>query len=407
MIIPLFVLAGVFILIAIRQVGRFRIRIWQIMLAGALVVLVTGQISPAAAVTSINPDVMLFLFGMFVVGAAVSESGYLNTVSSRIFSRAKNPDQFLLFLVCIMGMFSAILMNDTMAVIGTPLALFWAGKWGVDQRAVLLSLCFAITIGSVVTPIGNPQNLLIVSYANLDNSFTLFLFYLGIPTIINLVAAWWIIRHFYPAKTSAHASAEPEPLRDPALASLSRVSLIIVLILVVVRTVTGFFALPQLPLVVIALTAAAPVLIGSPRRIEMVRKVDWYTLIFFVAMFVLMQSVYNTGVFQQVIDASAPLSIPMIMTTAVVISQFISNVPFVALFQPLILHEGMTVLQILALAAGSTIAGNLTILGAASNVIVVQTAEKEGASLGFVEFMKPGVILTIINLVTYAVFLSV
>jgi Na+/H+ antiporter NhaD/arsenite permease-like protein len=351
--------------------------------------------------------VMLFLFGMFVVGAAVSESGYLNTVSGRIFSRAKNPDQFLLLLVCVMGLFSAILMNDTMAVIGTPLALFWARRWGVDRRAVLLALCFAITIGSVVTPIGNPQNLLIASYASLANPFTLFLFYLGIPTIINLVAAWWIIRYFYPAKTATHVSAEPEPLKDPALASLARISLIIVLIFVVARIVTGFFALPQLPLVIIALVASVPVLVLSPRRIEMVRNVDWYTLIFFAAMFVLMQSVYNTGVFQQFIGVSAFWSIPLIMTTAVVVSQFISNVPFVTLFQPLILHEGLAIPQILALAAGSTIAGNLTILGAASNVIVIQNAEKEGTSLSFLEFMKPGLILTLMNLATYSVFLSI
>jgi Na+/H+ antiporter NhaD/arsenite permease-like protein len=123
-------------------------------------------------------------------------------------------------------------------------------------------------------------------------------------------------------------------------------------------------------------------------------------------MFVLMQSVYDTGVFQSVMDYSALHSIPLIMTMAVVVSQFISNVPFVALFQPLIIQQGMPVPEVLALAAGSTIAGNLTILGAASNVIVVQNAEKEGYSLSFLEFLKPGLILTVFNLVSYSVFLS-
>ena len=70
-------LIAVFLLIAVRQVGRFNLKIWQIMLGGALAVLITGQIAPLDALHAINPDVMLFLFGMFVVGEALVESGYL------------------------------------------------------------------------------------------------------------------------------------------------------------------------------------------------------------------------------------------------------------------------------------------------------------------------------------------
>jgi Na+/H+ antiporter NhaD/arsenite permease-like protein len=405
-IVPIIVLSIVFVLIAVRQVGKFRIRIWQIMLGGALAVLVTGQISVPAAVEAINPEVMLFLFGMFVVGAAVSESGYLNRVSCRLFSFAKNQDQFLLILICSMGLFSAILMNDTVAIIGTPLVLYWAGRWGLDRRAVLLALCFAITLGSVATPIGNPQNLLVASYADLGNAFIPFLVYLGIPTVINLVAAWWIIRYFYPPQPAPLPTVIEEPVKDPSLARLAKFSLIIVLIFVAARILAGLLGVSPLPLTIIALAAAAPLLILSRRRTELLRKVDWYTLIFFASMFILMQSVYNTGVFQSVIDYSALHSVPLIMTLAVVVSQFISNVPFVALFQPLIIQQATPVPEVLAFAAGSTIAGNLTILGAASNVIVVQNAEKEGYSLSFFEFVKPGVILTVFNVVTYSIFLS-
>lgn len=405
-VFPLVVLAVVFFLIAVRQVGRFRIRIWQIMLGGALAVLLTGQISFLAAVDAINPGVMLFLFGMFVVGAAVSESGYLNMVSCRLFSFAKNQDQFLLILICGMGLFSAVLMNDTMAVIGTPLVLYWAERWGLDRRAVLLALCFAITLGSVATPIGNPQNLLVASYAELGDAFIPFLAYLGIPTVINLIAAWWIVRYFYPAQPGPLVSTGAEQVKDPALARLAKISLIIVVIFIAARILSGFYGENPLPLPVIALAAAAPLLILSPRRTELIRKVDWYTLIFFASMFVLMQSVYDTGVFQLVIDYPSFRSVPLIMTMAVVVSQFVSNVPFVALFQPLIIQQGMPVPEVLALAAGSTIAGNLTILGAASNVIVIQNAEKNGYSLTFLEFMKPGVILTVFNVVTYSLFLS-
>ncbi|OPY42765.1 MAG: Citrate transporter [Methanoregulaceae archaeon PtaU1.Bin222] len=97
--IPVLILGLVFILIAIRQVGRLRLRIWQVMLGGALAVLVLGQIPPLDALRSVNSDVMLFLFGMFVVGEAMERSGYLPALADRIFGRAHSHDQFILLIL--------------------------------------------------------------------------------------------------------------------------------------------------------------------------------------------------------------------------------------------------------------------------------------------------------------------
>lgn len=88
--IPLIVLLAVFILIAVRRVGNFHFQLWQIMLFGAVAVLVTGQISPMEALGSIDVDVMLFLFGVFVVGQALEESGYLFHLSTR-YSATRGP----------------------------------------------------------------------------------------------------------------------------------------------------------------------------------------------------------------------------------------------------------------------------------------------------------------------------
>ena len=83
--IPVLVLAVVFLLIVFRKVGNFRVKIWQAMMIGAVAVLLTMQITPIDALFSINYDVMLFLFGMFVVGESMQESGYLRTLSHRLF----------------------------------------------------------------------------------------------------------------------------------------------------------------------------------------------------------------------------------------------------------------------------------------------------------------------------------
>src|SRR4030065_1641415 len=101
--ISLIPLAGVFVLIAVRQVGNIRFRIWQIMLLGAMSVLVTGQITPDKALKAINADVMLFLFGVFTIGQAMEESGYLGHLASKMFRRAHSLHSLVLFILFGMG----------------------------------------------------------------------------------------------------------------------------------------------------------------------------------------------------------------------------------------------------------------------------------------------------------------
>jgi Na+/H+ antiporter NhaD/arsenite permease-like protein len=407
--IAVIVLAAVFLLIAGRQVGGFTIRIWQIMLAGALAVLLTGQIGLPDALRAINPDVMIFLFGMFVVGEAMADSGYLSCVADRLFSQAKNPVQLVLFILFGMGILSAILMNDTVAIIGTPLVLTLATKWKISPKLLLLSLAMAITTGSVMSPIGNPQNLLVAVNSGMASPFVTFAAWLLIPTLIGIAAAFIVLRLVY-ARDFSDRPPVPDPgiVCDSSLFFLTKCSLAIIVILAAVNIVSSLAgtAMPvTLPL--IALCAAAPLLIFSPRRFSILRGIDWPTLVFFAAMFVLMESVWQAGFFQSFVTSSSISSVPLILGTSIIISQFISNVPFVALFQPMIQQAGGTTAQLMALAAGSTLAGNLTILGAASNVIIIQNAEKKGETLTFFEFARVGVPVTIIQLAIYWVFLTV
>src|SRR3972149_6220348 len=95
----LIILGVVLVLIAVRQIGRVRLQIWQAMLLGAFGVLVTGQISPREAAAAINPDVMLFLFGVFVLGRALEESGVLARLSGRLFARARTADAAVLLVI--------------------------------------------------------------------------------------------------------------------------------------------------------------------------------------------------------------------------------------------------------------------------------------------------------------------
>ncbi|MBI3041139.1 MAG: anion transporter [Chloroflexi bacterium] len=409
--IPVIILLVVFVLIAVRQVGSIKLQIWQIMLLGALGVLLSGQISPGEALKSINSDVMLFLLGVFIIGQALEDSGYLSHLSYRLFRRAKSLDSLVLFILFGTGIFSALLMNDTLAIIGTPVVLSLASKANTQPKILLLSLAFAVTIGSVMSPIGNPQNLLIAIHGNVTNPFVTFLRYLLLPTLLNLFLAYLLLRLFYRKQFhSKPLTHSPEAIKDPKLAILSRISLLLLAALILVKIVTVLLSLEiDFRLTYIALIAALPVIAFIPKRPGMLKRIDWYTLVFFASMFVLMQSVWDSGVFQAAI-AAAHLSLAstgVIFTVSVLLSQLLSNVPLVALYLPVLMQVGASTKGMMALAAGSTIAGNLTIIGAASNVIIIQNAEKRsGATLTFWEFARMGMPLTVVNIAVYWLFLG-
>jgi len=445
MIIPLIVLAIVFSLIALRQLANARLQIWQllllkvpvprsfqlqiwhIMLFGAIAVLLTGQISPLNAIQSVNLDVLLFLFGMFVVGRALEESGYLSHISDRLFGRAKTSDAMLLFVLFGFGFLAAFLMNDTVAIIGTPVVLLLAKSNGISAKPFLLALCFAVTIGSAMSPIGNPQNLLIatnggiaqsISFAHtgdpsgspcIANPFASFFGRLLVPTVINLLVAFALLKFFYKGSFgNKPVKQRKEEIKDRRLMKISKLSLGLLASLIALKIAFAFTGVNiDIRLIYIALIAALPIMVFSRKRVELVKSIDWSTLVFFASMFVLMESVWETGFFQSFVAGSGIASLGTIFFVSIVVSQFISNVPLVALYLPMLAQAGASAPTMIALAAGSTIAGNLFILGAASNIIIIQNAERSGQTLTFAEFAKIGIPLTVINVLVYWIFLGV
>jgi len=299
---------------------------------------------------------------------------------------------------------SALLMNDTLAIIGTPLVLRLAREHNINSKLLLLTLAYAITIGSVMSPLGNPQNFLIASQGGLPAPFLTFFKALGIPTLINLAVTYLVLRlayrqHFITAMPLTH---NPVELLDKKLAKLAQASLFLLIGLITLNIIlSAMHSTMQLKLSHIALIAALPPILFSTARLPLLKSLDWSTLLFFAAMFVLMSSVWQTGIMQQQVNELRIdlTTIPAIMLLSASLSQLISNVPLVALYLPMLTNPSPE--SLMALAAGSTIAGNLLILGAASNVIIIQHAEKHEATLGFFEFARVGIPLGFANLLIY------
>jgi len=329
----------------------------------------------------------------------------------RISSNTKTTDSLVLLLLFGFGLLSALLLNDTLAIIGTPLVLMLAKQHKMSHKLLLLTLAFSVTIGSVMSPIGNPQNLLIAINGQVDSPFITYFRYLFLPTVINIFIAYVVLKLFFRKEFhNKPLKHSPPKLKDPKLALLAKVSLILLVILICIK-ITLVMLAPQFDfrLTYIALVASLPILLFSPKRVKVLREVDWPTLVFFASMFVLMAAVWNSGFFQSLLSESGvPIaSLVMILLVSVLLSQFISNVPLVALYLPLLLQAGVSTDGMMALSAGSTIAGNLSILGAASNVIIIQNAERRsGDTLTFLDFAKVGIPLTVLNILVYWAFLT-
>ena len=405
------VLFLVLFLLIIRRIGKLNFPMWFSMTLGAFLVMLLGQITLKQAFSAVQWPIIFFLLGMFIVGAAVDASGILKRYAFPYLARISSPRKFLFLFIFAAGFLSAFLMNDTIAIILTPFALWCAKRYHLPAKTMLFTLAASVTTGSVMTPIGAPPNLLI-AIEGLNGSFLPFLVWMFIPALIGLAVVYFSVSFSLRSYKSA-----PQPTAENVsdfiqtdsfvlekkrlnLLFLTKMSLVFVFLSVLIYIGLSLSG-ASFPIVAIAFAGALPLLLFSDRRLELIKKVDWLTLLFFISMFILIESVSMTGFFENFIPENFASSVPVLYATSLLLSQFISNVPYVSLVLPLLKINAAPVLSYMALAAGNTVAGNLTIFGAASNVIIIQNAEKSGETLTFFEFLKFGLPVVVMQSVVF------
>jgi len=405
--------------------------IWLIFLVGAFASVAVGVLSTsdAAAAISGNFSILIFLFSLFIFAAGLEQAGALDHLARWILAKARRPSDLPLVLFLAVGVVSAFVINDALVLLGVPVLFAVARRLKVSAEPLLLTLAFSVTVGSVLTPFGNPQNLLVSLGSGMNAPVATFLRYLLLPTIVNLVLGGLYLRRVFRVQLDVGAevpSAMPPavPLfprrgwvdlarRFPALLFFP-ITMIVLITVDVVASVTGGIAVP---LYAIALGGALGVLLLTPGRSELFARVDWSIIVLFAALFVVVAGAVEGGLISG-LEGILPIPGPgqpltasgAIILTSLGGSQLVSNVPWVALQIPLLHGIGYgasTPWAWIALAAGSTLAGNLTILGAASNLIVVEQAERAGVRIGLARFVKVGLPLTAITVVVLFAFLVV
>jgi Na+/H+ antiporter NhaD/arsenite permease-like protein len=420
--LPIGIFAVVYLLIALRNFRRFKIPIWTIMLAGAVAMIFSGALPLQDAYAAINLDVIFFLLGMFSIVAAMDLSGLLEYLTARMVRISKTPQRALALVLFGMGLLSAFLVNDTLALTATPIMLGLSKQMRMRPSVLLMTLALGVTIGSVMTPVGNPQNLLIALSSGIPNPMLDFLYFLVPPTIIGLVVTFLILRFYY--RKDLAKSAEDfgtialPPIKDRRLARLSAYvagSVVVGFFLVGVAQLFGVQG--NINLGTVALLGATIVYLLSTRRREILAAVDWGIIIFFMSLFIVVQGFWDSNALQSLLlylpalnPSDIVISLSVIIVTSLIFSQLLSNVPFVAVYIKAMQAAGFTSTNVkawVALAGASTLAGGLSLLGAASNVIILEAAESRGSGFSSLEFSKIGLLVTIPNILILYLFLRV
>jgi Na+/H+ antiporter NhaD/arsenite permease-like protein len=405
--------------------------IWLIFLTGAfaMVAVEALSISGAGAAISSNLPLLVFLFSLFIFAAGLEQAGALDHLARWILGRARRPSDLPLVLFVAVGVVSAFVINDALVLVGVPVLFAVARRLQVSAEPLLLTLAFSVTVGSILTPFGNPQNLLVSLGSGISAPVATFFRYLLLPTIVNLLVGGLYLRRVFrsqfPATESTGISVSPRvPLlpREGLLGLGLRFPVLILfpvtmIVMITVDVTTSLISGPSVPLYAIALGGAIGVLLLTPGRSELFARVDWSIIILFAALFVVVAGAVAGGLISG-IEAILPIPGPgqpvaataTILATSLGGSQLVSNVPWVALQIPLLHGVGYgasTPWAWVALAAGSTLAGNLTLLGAASNLIVVEQAERAGVRIGLGRFVRVGLPLTAMTVLVLFAFLVV
>ena len=391
-----------YVLISLRTVRRFPIERPAVAMLGGALMLLLGVLSPLEAVLAINLDVILLLIGMMVLVSGLEVCGFFDLVSSRIAARAKSQLSFLTWLMIATATLSALVLNDAIALLVTPVVIRSARSLKVNPVPYLVAVAIAANVGSVATEVGNPQNAFIAIRSGIP--FLTFTAYLLPVTIVCLAIAIAGVRLAFRkdlAAPIAGAVAGPiVPLQRRGLTLTFGVAVVVA---------AAFLASPHpdwLPL--IALIGGSVVLFFLPfvstvTARSLIAKVDWGIILFFVGLFLLLAGVRASGLsaaiqgaFTSALGGQAG-GLAWLIGLSSLLSNLISNVPAVLLLAEVV-PQGSTQLW-LALAASSTLAGNATILGAACNVIVVQVASREGVSVTMKDFVKAGLPVTAATLI--------
>jgi len=369
----------------------------------------------------VDLNVILLIMGMMSYVAMAERTGLFQRLAYLSYRAARGKTWLLaLFLMIITAVASAFLDNVTTMLLMAPISIEIALVLGVNPLALLIPAVLASNIGGTATLIGDPPNILIGSYTG--KSFTDFVVALGPVVLLSLVvlavyALLWFRRDYRATKgldsKALLARLEADSaITDPAL--LRRVLIVGGLMLVFLVLGEWLHVAPA----VVALTGAVALMVWNrPDVEELIHDVDWTTLIFFLALFIVVGGIEEVGLIQAVADLARRLAggnltaaMLLVMWISALASGVVDNIPFTAAMLPVagyltrVLPGAENDVLFWALSVGACFGGNLTLVGASANLVTAGIAERAGYPVSYRDFLKIGAPITFLTVLVASLY---
>jgi Na+/H+ antiporter NhaD/arsenite permease-like protein len=393
--------ATVFILtyagVALGRVPGLMLDRTGIALLGAMAMVLFGVESIPQATAAIDIPTILLLYALMIVSAQLRLGGFYTWVVLKSTAWLKRPHQFLMIMMALSALLSAVLANDIVCLAFTPVLALTLYSANMNPVPFLLGLAISSNIGSAATIIGNPQNMLIGQMGKLH--FGQFLLWCGPPSIFSLIAAYFLICKVYEGRFMDPGHVEDLPKHKPwpefnqwqSIKGLVATGILMIL----------FFT--PIPREYSAIAVAGFLLCSRKMRSRNILElVDWHLITLFCALFVVIHGIGMYQIPEAIMGFLSRQGIEvrnLLMLTGIstVMSNLVSNVPATLLLIQFL--EPTNHVQWYVLALSSTYAGNLILIGSIANLIVIEQARYYGIRITFKEHAKTGVPVTILSLV--------
>src|SRR5438445_377187 len=399
MALGLVIFALTYFLIAVQRLPFVHLNRPAASLLGAVAMVAFGVLPLVDAYAAIDFDVLVFLLGLMLIVGYLEVGRFFEFAAEWILKRAVTPQRLLFGVVVGGGLLSALFVNDTICLVVTPVLLAALGPLRVRPTPYLIGLAMGANVGSVISVTGNPQNMLVGIWSGATfGGFLLRMLPVGLG---GLALTYGYLRWAFRADL-----AEPFLERLETVPVALDAPLVTKGLAMFTVAVVGWLAGGSLPLVAIA-AGAGMVAVAQRDPAYAIDRVDGSLLLFFASLFVVMRGFEQTGAvtwidghaLALVRDGSPWRAATTVTGVMTVLSNLISNVPAVILWRNAVpnLPDPDRLWRVLAMS--STFAGNLLLIGSMANLIVAERAETRGVRIGFVEYARVGVPVTLLTLV--------
>ena len=366
----------------------------------------------------IDFNVIFLLVSMMIIVHIASKSGMFTWLANEILKKTKGrPIAVLASLAIFTAVASAFLDNVTTVILVMPITFAACKLLEINPTPFLITEIFCSNIGGTATLIGDPPNIIIGSAANF--SFMDFIRELTLVVLIIMFIIIVLMVRIYKKDLITTADKmlavcqidNSKTIKDKALAIRSGIVLALVILGFISHDIT------HIPTFLSAMIGASILLIFE-KPAKVLVEVEWNTIFFFVGLFIIIGGLEASGgialMAKWILDVthgSQALASMIILWASGILSGIIDNIPYTATMAPMIATientMGHSYVHPLwwALSLGACLGGNMTIIGAAANVIVSENAAKAGYPISFMKFLKYGIIVTIISLSVSSVYI--